>query len=467
MASSSVEAILPIQIDDYEFLISGKYSDIYGKDNANYTFYEIQSKRIGSDEEPYIFYVYNSNSELGVLRFTYFELGGKLAKGEDYYSTTTIHPKLIKYVYDNQHRFELIPVNMTKKIPQERQSEPEKAVITNNVLYREYLDLPDRKFWNNIRRCRKECAMGPNKFMEELFIQRNDNQEKYRISDEDGFKPETQQISTGFSLAPPPMKKSIGLSVALPSPKKPMGLSLAPPPTKAEASVVVLGESEEISVGSQYLSKVRQYGLYSPYLKYLLKYYLEHPSETPTITTILNGMSDLISKLLSVNNDTIEIIGSYKNVIVHRSDFSINPNFFLYRVELNPIDSSDDLPKLTDNYYLYYIVFKINDEIFRQPILLTPKSAKITKFGVFDKYHPVGIYIGKPYDYEDSRGMTTKYRLQYDVKSYSFFSHHYQDIYPLNSAGVKEKMMPDFEQSGGSYYQKYLKYKMKYLALKN
>ena len=88
---------LTISIDGVEFTLIRKtiYDDRY-RDVVN-----VESLVIDDDEEKkYNFWVYRSNSELGLWRLC-IDLRGKFHKGPDYIQSTLIHVELQKFINDN------------------------------------------------------------------------------------------------------------------------------------------------------------------------------------------------------------------------------------------------------------------------------------------------------------------------------------------------------------------------------
>jgi hypothetical protein len=89
---------MEIKIDDYTFAINGKYV-LRGK-------YDIV--KITNVESKYTFYVYRSNSELGIFRFGCYGFGN-IYKGTNYVTTTNIHHLLQTYIlsiYDDIQEIE-------------------------------------------------------------------------------------------------------------------------------------------------------------------------------------------------------------------------------------------------------------------------------------------------------------------------------------------------------------------------
>ena len=123
------------------------------------------------------------------------------------------------------------------------------------------------------------------------------------------------------------------------------------------------------------------------------------------------------------------------------------------------------------------------------PILLTTADVTITNYGTYSNYIPSGFYICKMLEYIHQCSLKEN---QYTrcSEEYTYIGNRYQRLFPFklysgpkpptdddvgrilhfsyNSVLMKiiEAHHPAKIISGGGYYKKYLKYKTKYLQLK-
>lgn len=89
------------------------------------------------------------------------------------------------------------------------------------------------------------------------------------------------------------------------------------------------------------------------------------------------------------------------------------------------------------------MIFKVGDKYYKQPIFLRDKEAKINEYGIYDNVYSSGLFVYKPYEYEDQCNITpdVSTALMYEGKRkcYLFMSKFYQDMYPMNKIDIDKE----------------------------
>ncbi len=442
------QTIPTLDLDDYVYTFMGCYKDNVDKINQTaYYIYEINylnkvTKETGK------FGLYGSKSELGILRLAYYR--HQFIKGEDYISSSFVHPKIIGWIYENKHKLEtkLFKIGLqnwdekTNKIYymdqiNETICNPEEGLVRS--LFRKPNQY-DKEFWDLLSILNTEfmtyekswySTSNINSFMYKLF----------RI-----YVPNDSPVSSPLASSGPP-------SLLPPSIKLPHNADFYNDyynPTKMNWDLF-----------RTHFNQVEQDP--NPYLKHLIRYYIDNfdeksiNSRTQILNMILQGYDFMINKMLKIVKGTVKLETYYK--YDPTEDLTSNPellsdNHYIFTIELEPKDV-DNAPKLTRNYVLYVLGFKFNSQLYFQPIFLRDKEAILNKYGLYDLIYTAGIFLYKPFEYDEQCGITPSVLISYKGnKCYLFFSENNQNIFPSNNEEFNTPAKTIIESLGiGSEYK--------------